>query len=202
MTKLNLGCGFKRLDGYINVDKEAVSLADVHYDLEVFPWPWPDDSVSDIVAHHCLEHLGASTLTWLGIMKEIFRVCRPGATVSIVVPHHRHDHFANDCTHVRAITAEGLRLFDQQNNIRCIENDFSNTPLGLTHGVDFEIVQVKNSLEEPWAGLFMRHAISEKELQEAALQRNNVITEVQIDFRVIKPGRGSTWLKNRPLPKT
>ena len=36
--RLNLGCGNSRMDGYLNVDKEAGCKPDKIQDLEVFPW--------------------------------------------------------------------------------------------------------------------------------------------------------------------
>ena len=45
--RLNLGCGMKRIDGYLNVDR--FGEPDLRHDLEVVPWPWPDDSVNEIL---------------------------------------------------------------------------------------------------------------------------------------------------------
>ncbi len=44
--RLNLGCGMKHIEGYVNVDR--FGEPDVRHDLEVLPWPWPDDSVSEV----------------------------------------------------------------------------------------------------------------------------------------------------------
>ena len=61
--------------------------------LEKLPWPWADDSVQEMRFSHVLEHLGADATTYLSIIKELYRVCRDGAQIFIVVPHPRHDHF-------------------------------------------------------------------------------------------------------------
>jgi predicted SAM-dependent methyltransferase len=55
--KLNLGCGFNKLDGFVNVDKQAACQPDMVLDLERLPWPFEDASVSEVAAFHVLEHL-------------------------------------------------------------------------------------------------------------------------------------------------
>jgi predicted SAM-dependent methyltransferase len=104
--RLNLGCGNRKLQGWRNVDKVPDCSPDELVDLEQLPWPWPDNSVDEIFLSHVLEHLGQATDVYLGIIKELYRVCRDGATITIIVPHPRHDHFLTDPTHVRAVTAE------------------------------------------------------------------------------------------------
>ena len=46
--KLNLGCGKDYIDDWVNVDFYDDSKCDEVHDLEEFPWPWDDDSVSEI----------------------------------------------------------------------------------------------------------------------------------------------------------
>ncbi len=137
--KLNLGCGQNLLAGYVNVDKHG--SPDVKHDLEVFPWPWATSSVDEVVLNHVLEHLGATADVFIGIMKELYRVCRPEGIVRIAVPHPRHDHFIGDPTHVRVVTPAMLSLFSKANCRRWAEQGAANSPLALYHDVDFAIVQ-------------------------------------------------------------
>lgn len=185
--RLNLGCGNRRINDWVNVDKIATCNPDQIVDLEKFPWPWPDNSVDEIMLSHVLEHLGAATEIYLGIIKELYRVCRDGALIRINVPHPRHDHFLGDPTHVRAIIPDGLWLFSQEQNRNWIAQGAANTPLGIYLGVDFAITSVNMGLDEPWRGRFERGEILPKDLEHAARSYNNVVMEIAIEMRAIKP---------------
>lgn len=183
--RLNLGCGMNRLDGYVNVDR--FGEPDLRHDLEVFPWPWADDSVTEIVLNHVLEHLGHNPNVYLEIMKELYRVCHDGATVRVVVPHHRHEYFLNDPTHVRAVTVDGMRLFSQRLNRLYIEQRLSNSPLGIYLGIDFEVIEVKLAPSEHWLRLCPQHATDAEALLQQSTLYNNLIEEVQMILRTVKP---------------
>ena len=117
--RLNLGCGFNKSTGYVNVDSSKLCAPDVLHNLEQTPWPWEDSSVDEIVMRHVLEHLGATTDVYFSVLREMYRVCRPDARITIVVPHPRHDDFLHDATHVRAVTLEGLSMFSRKNCEEC-----------------------------------------------------------------------------------
>src|SRR5688572_28319543 len=157
--KLNLGSGQRPRDGYVNVDK--FGSPDVIWDLEQFPWPWEDDSVSEVLMQHVLEHLGASAGVYFAIVKELYRVCRHGAVVHIIVPHPRHDDFLGDPTHVRPITPEGWMLFSVAKNHYWKENGFANSPLALYLDVDFEVGNINMGLDEAWLARLRRGEIKE-----------------------------------------
>src|SRR5436190_680539 len=57
--KFNMGCGQRRLEGYVNVDSAKESAADEVWDLERTPWPWADGCAEEIRFIHALEHMGA-----------------------------------------------------------------------------------------------------------------------------------------------
>ena len=108
--KLNLGCGKDYIDDWVNVDFYDDSKCDVTHDLEEFPWPWEDDSVSEIRIIHTLEHLGTDWKVFIKILQEMYRVCEDDATIEVHVPSPWHWHYTSDPTHVRPITPDGLML--------------------------------------------------------------------------------------------
>jgi len=183
--KLNLGCGDRLLDGYINVDK--FGNPDIKCDLEVFPWPWNDSCAEEVILSHVLEHLGSTADIYLNIIKELYRVCKPDAIVKIDVPHPRHDDFITDPTHCRVVTPRSLLHFDQQMNQYWIQNRFSDTPLGVYLKVDFRIIEVINYWTPEWHKKLISGEISNEQLMEAEKAFSNVMSAYHIKLKVIKP---------------
>lgn len=79
---LNLGCGFNKLPGYVNVDAFAHCEPEVVHDLDVFPYPWADNSVDSIEYWHAMEHVK----DWWGSFCECARILKYGGTLNIRVP--------------------------------------------------------------------------------------------------------------------
>jgi predicted SAM-dependent methyltransferase len=182
--KLNLGCGENRMPGYLNVDKYG--HPDVLCDLEIFPWPWENSSVQEVRLSHVLEHLGETTAVYLGIIKELYRICKGGAKIDITVPHPRHDDFLNDPTHVRIVTPDGMELFSKAKNREWIKGKFSNSPLGLYLDVDFEIEHMNYILDSVWSVQLHGRKITEEQVNQAFRNFNNVVKEIRLILRVVK----------------
>jgi hypothetical protein len=187
LLKFNMGCGQNPRPGYVNVDSAAASQPDEVVDLEVTPWPWADNCAEEVRFIHSLEHMGGTPKVFLAIMTELYRICAPGASVVIHVPHPRHDDFLNDPTHVRPITPHLLALFDLEMNEASRKAGAANTPLALYTGVDFKIDSFQTVLAEPYASQNQRGEITLPELEEAVRSHNNVISEWRITLLVRKP---------------
>lgn len=185
--KLNLGCGHNRLAGFVNVDAAPACAPDQVFDLEQTPWPWASDSVSEVALIHALEHMGGDPKIFLAIMQELYRVLIPGGMARIHVPHPRHDDFLNDPTHVRPITPALLSLFDKDLNDRWKAQGGANTPLAHYTGVDFKITGYRAILAEPYASQFKAGEITREQLNAWGQERNNVVSEYQIELAARKP---------------
>ena len=114
-------------------------------------------------------------------------MCADGASVRITVPHPRHDHFLGDPTHVRAITPGLLELFSRRENLRWQAMKAANSPLALYHGVDFELVEAKHVLDEPYATDLREGRIAQSDIEGLLRRYNNVAQETRITLRVVKP---------------
>ena len=185
--KLNLGCGSKTVDGFLNVDKFSTATSDLVFDLETTPWPWASDSVEEVRFIHSLEHMGQDTATYLNIIKEVYRICAHGASVVIHVPHPRHDNYLGDPTHVRPITPQSLLLFDKQKNEEWVAGGVSAaTPLGLYIGVDFFIAGLITVLDPVYHEHLVKEELTLEQISQKSRELNNVIAEYHITLVVRK----------------
>ena len=184
--KLNLGCGSKTLEGYINVDKFDYYKPDIVHDLEITPYPFEENSIDEIILNHVLEHIGQDPNIFNNIIKELYRICKNKSVIYIKVPHPRHDDFISDPTHVRPVTILGLQLYDKELNEKWEKGGFANSPLALIHNVNFKVLNVVYRVDDKYKKLLNEKKITEAEVNEFILKYNNVIKEMQIEWSVIK----------------
>jgi ubiquinone/menaquinone biosynthesis C-methylase UbiE len=81
MVKLNIGCGKKRIEGYVNIDVSDKFRPDVIADM--CRLPYKDGTIDEIYTSHTLEHVR----DFRKGMKEMHRVLKQGGTLTIVVPY-------------------------------------------------------------------------------------------------------------------
>lgn len=189
LTSLNMGCGFKKLDDYWNVDIEPKCNPDQVLDLEKTPWPYEDNFFEKICASNILEHLGQDPKVFTEIIKEMYRISKDQAEWYINFPHHRCDNQWDDYTHVRVLTPNTFRLFDQQVNTQTIQKGLSHSTFGLYHSIDLEIFDVKFNIIDYWKKQIENGMMGSGQLDINLNTMCNVAESVDIMIRVHKPGR-------------
>jgi hypothetical protein len=141
--KLNLGCGSRQLEGWLNIDTVPQCRPDRVMDLERTPWDLPSDSADEVLLNHVLEHLGADTATFLAVMCELHRVCADQARIRINVPHPLHLNFRTDPSHVRRITPQTLSMFSRRCCQEAAAAGSPMTPFATILGIDFELAEAE-----------------------------------------------------------
>ena len=107
-VKIDLGCGNKRVPGSLGVDIVPSRAVDVVADFAQ-GLPFADSSADAVYAYHLLEHVD----DFMGLMEEIWRICKPGARVYIKVPHASSSYVTwKDPTHKRGIFISTFAYFD------------------------------------------------------------------------------------------
>lgn len=137
--KINLGAGLTRIDGFVNVDGDALCNPDylVNLDDVNLKLPFEDNSVDEVIAHHILEHIGEGLFA---LFKELYRVCKPGAMLDVIVPHHLHDVYFGDFTHRRPITVNAMSQLSKKYCREHTKKFGSSSGHAFTLDVDFEMV--------------------------------------------------------------
>ncbi len=110
MTILNLGTGNRVIGNACNHDlaKHRPEI-DVAWDLNEFPWPWPDASFDLIVARSVFEHLRHDLVQSLN---ECWRLLRPHGELFIKLPYWQSDVSHQDPTHRWFFSLRSLDQFD------------------------------------------------------------------------------------------
>lgn len=178
---LNLGAGDTRYEGFVNCDYDSSTNPDYYFNMETDIWPFPDNSVERVIAHHVFEHMGEG---YFHAIQQLYRVCKNGALIDIRVPHHRHDYFINDPTHRRPITVNGLWLFSKKYNESCKKENAAASRLGYYYNVDFEVLDSINIPDPKYIKEF--EGKPRNEVERYMHEHNNIIMEVAIKIIAIK----------------
>ena len=104
--KLNIGSGYKRIDGFTNVDCVQTGVTDVVIDIEKEKLPYEDNSVDEIYCYETLEHLSDIIFP----MNEMWRVLKTGGILKGKVPGTWSGAVA-DPTHKRIFVPESFDYF-------------------------------------------------------------------------------------------
>jgi SAM-dependent methyltransferase len=105
---LDIGCGRNKSAGCVGMDRVALDGVDVVHDVNVAPWPFPDNEFSLVRMSHVIEHCDSILVT----MEEAHRVLRDGGIVEIVTPHYTDPVSWQDVTHKWHLNSRSFDYFD------------------------------------------------------------------------------------------
>lgn len=86
MLKLDFGCGQKKKEGFIGVDYNKETQAEIIFDCEGKDLPFNDNTIDEVYSSHFLEHLKDP----VKFLQELYRVMKPGANAMFAVPNHQY----------------------------------------------------------------------------------------------------------------
>jgi SAM-dependent methyltransferase len=184
--KLNLGCGFDKRDGYVNLDGFQKCNPDILWDIETFPWPFEDNSFDEILIKHVLEHVGQVFSVFQGVMQEIYRVSAPDAKILIQVPNYKHVTFWADPTHVRAFDQLTFQMMSKTQNDQWIEQGANYTMLAYLMNVDFLLVSTHYVADLFAQQLVKGYPDPAQKLLEMNSTSWNYVQEFSFELRAIK----------------
>ena len=107
----NLGCGESGDPSKeFTIDIMPNFNPDLVWDLRKTPWPIADNQFEMVYAENVIEHLSDTC----AVMQEIWRVCKPGAKVKIIVPHYT-GYLSWSCPeHYKTFSSGTFVYFDKQ----------------------------------------------------------------------------------------
>ena len=87
---------------------------------------------------------------------------------------------------MRPVTVESLAMLSKEKCDEFVAKRVANTPLAHILGVDFEMEDMKFTLDQPWLSKVQSGAMGDTELLLAIRQYNNVIKETSVRLKVKK----------------
>ena len=79
----------------VHLDRKPLPHVEQVWDLSQLPWPFPDDAFDRILAVDVIEHLPDTC----AVIEELWRISRPGARLTVRVPHWGSYRAHRDPTH-------------------------------------------------------------------------------------------------------
>ena len=147
MKKLNLGCGYSKASGYINIDNRPEVEPDVCCDL-VAGLPYEDSTIDEIRAYDFLEHI--PILSTISFMDEMWRVLKPGGLLDTLTPDAEHGQAAfMDPTHINFWTEGRWQYFTIPAHRRL-------------YGIkaNFEVEHLRRILTDPQQRVYHLHVVA------------------------------------------
>jgi predicted O-linked N-acetylglucosamine transferase (SPINDLY family) len=181
--RVDIGCGDRKPDNFVGVDVCSGLGVDIVADLNQ-RFPFPDNSVDELRAYDTIEHL----VDRIHTMNEIWRICKNGAKIDILVPSTDGRGAFQDPTHVSFWNINSFlyycidfpnyidlcRKYGFKGAFKAVKLEHEESSQNVIH-VKAELIVVKNQNEE----VELRRVLEEKQadIDPFLLKVNNYLEE-------------------------
>jgi hypothetical protein len=179
--KINLGCGFNHVEGFVNVDSDKRCKPDKVVDFSKGKLPFKDNEVDLVTAYNFFEKLEGNL--FLKMMQELYRVCSNGAIIEVQFVHPRHDSFFSNPLNVRPLTTDTFRNFSKKFG-KVQEKNNKTVSLAETLDVDFEIIDFRYGIDPAYQDTLKEN--NQGQIEELSKRFCNVYSQVGIKLAVMK----------------
>ena len=170
---LNIGCGNDVRSNYINLDKVILPGVDIVWDANQYPYPLEDECITRVLMINVLEHIPNT----IGMIEELYRICKPGALINIRVPYWNSLEQSTDPTHVRTFNELSFDYFDPSKDL-CIRRPYYSK-------ARFKI-QSKGLWIFIYRYIYIRNAVVSKLLFGISHHISNIVRLLEFDLTVMK----------------
>ena len=123
----------------VTLDQYPECKPDVVHNLEVFPYPFADDTFDEVHAYEVLEHLGrqGDYVSYFAQFSELWRILKPGGYLAATCPSWRSIWAFGDPSHTRVINSGSLVFLNQRQYIEQVGKS-AMTDFRRLYRADFE----------------------------------------------------------------
>ena len=140
----DLACGSKKQKGYLGVDIDPKTKADIIWDLNKYPWEFAkDNSTNNIFCSHYIQHLQGKD--FYNFFDECYRILKPGGQMYVVAPYY---------TSIRAIQDAFHKTSISEHTFAYLTKNWRKTNRLDSYNIkcDFEIVKIDYGLTDEFKG--------------------------------------------------
>jgi ubiquinone/menaquinone biosynthesis C-methylase UbiE len=132
--KLNIGCGYNKKKGFINIDKAKHVNPDKVVDIEK-GLPFPEKAFEYIYSEHCLEHIEPQN--WRFVLNEICRIAKNNCILELKLPFDNLGQRTN-ADHFRTFSWHSFDQFSEESK----RGYYSNLKLKRLHKCPNKLVKL------------------------------------------------------------
>ena len=131
---LNFGCGRDIRKGWVNADIQKGKKIK-SFDFDKFPYPFKKNTFDYVFAKNILEHLNNP----LEALHELWKVCKNGAIIEVIVPYWNCEGAHSDITHKNFWSEHAIDIIVNPNKhysinpkkkFRLVSLELNPTPIG------------------------------------------------------------------------